>query len=488
MPKPGTGGVYPLTLTAGTGRFAQPEAFTLTVDQPASFTSPAAVKLAVGEPASFVIKTAGFPSPSLSASGTLPAGMSFTDNGDGTATLAGIPQPGGSGNSLTITAHNGVGADAMQTLTITLGQAPTIVSAPTATFGVGQSVQFEVAASPGVPGPIAITEHGKLPAGLAFSAGAGGIAMLGGIAAANTGGSYPITLAASTAGFTSTQAFTIIVDQPLAIHSARPAALIVGSAAALRITAAGFPQPSLSTSGALPAGVSFVDNGNGTALLTGVPAPGSAGSYAVTITASNDLGATASRTLLLTVRPAPTATKPPRITSAALATFAMAQPGTFLIKTTGLPAAAVSIAGTAPPWLTLTTGAGGTALLTGTPPALSSGVYHFTLVAQNGVGSPAQQSFTLTVDESPIFTSTASKTFAAGIPVSFAIATTGTPTAMLTSQGTLPRGIRLVNNHNGTLTLIGTPAKGSQGSYTIVIAAVNGVAPAAVQHFTLTID
>ena len=40
----------------------------------------------------------------------------------------------------------------------------------------------------------------------------------------------------------------------------------------------------------LPSPVTFKDNGNGTAALSGTPAAGTAGSYPITITASNGVG------------------------------------------------------------------------------------------------------------------------------------------------------------------------------------------------------
>ena len=50
------------------------------------------------------------------------------------------------------------------------------------------------------------------------------------------------------------------------------------------------PAPALTESGALPAGLTFTDNGNGTATIAGTPAAGSGGSYPITITATNAAG------------------------------------------------------------------------------------------------------------------------------------------------------------------------------------------------------
>ena len=74
--------------------------------------------------------------------------MSFTDNGDGTATLAGTPASGTWGSyPLTITASNGVSPDATQTFTLTVdaaAAAPVITSADAATFAAGHAGTFTV--------------------------------------------------------------------------------------------------------------------------------------------------------------------------------------------------------------------------------------------------------------------------------------------------------------------------------------------------------
>lgn len=56
-------------------------------------------------------------------------------------------------------------------------------------------------------------------------------------------------------------------------------------------------------SGDLPDGVSFTDNGDGTATLAGTPAAGSAGGHSVTLTASNGIDPDATQMFMLTVEP-----------------------------------------------------------------------------------------------------------------------------------------------------------------------------------------
>ena len=99
------------------------------------------------------------------AAGALPAGVSFTDNGDGTATLAGTPAAGAAGvYRLTITAANGVSPAATQDFTLTVFQPPAITSADAATFTTGEAGSFTVTSS-GFPAP-ALSAAGALPAGV----------------------------------------------------------------------------------------------------------------------------------------------------------------------------------------------------------------------------------------------------------------------------------------------------------------------------------
>jgi hypothetical protein len=85
------------------------------------FTSGDAASFTVGEAGSFTVMASGSPAPSLSVSGDLPDGVSFTDNGDGTATLAGTPAAGSAGgHSVTLTASNGIDPDATQMFMLTV--------------------------------------------------------------------------------------------------------------------------------------------------------------------------------------------------------------------------------------------------------------------------------------------------------------------------------------------------------------------------------
>jgi hypothetical protein len=271
---------------------------------------------------------------------------------------------------------------------------------------------------------------------------------------------------------------------PPAITSPNSAGFTVGTAGSFTVTTTGAPTPALTETGALPNGVTFADNGNGTATLGGTPAAGTAGSYVITITANNGVGSPANQSFTLSVN---NTSQAPTITSVSSTTFIVGTPGTFTVTTTGVPTPSLTETGALPNGVTFKDNGNGTATLGGTPAAGSGGTYSLTMTASNGVGGPANQSFTLKVNQAASITSPSSTTFTVGTPGAFTVTTTGVPTPSLTETGALPNGVTFTDNGNGTATLGGTPAAGTAGSYVITITANNGVGSPASRSFTLRV-
>jgi hypothetical protein len=359
-----------------------------------AITSASSTTFTVGTAGSFTVTTTGSPAPSLTESGTLPSGVTFTNNGNGTATLAGTPAAGTAASyPLTITATNGVGSPATQSFTLTVSaatQAPAITSASSTTFLVGTAGSFTVTTT-GSPAP-SLTESGTLPSGVTFKSNGNGTATLAGTPAAGTGGSYALTITATNGvGSPAMQSFTLTVGQAAAITSASSTTFTVGSAGTFTVTTTGSPAPSLTESGTLPTGVTFTNNGNGTATLAGTPGAGMGGSYPLTITATNGVGTAATQSFTLTVDQAPA------ITSAGSTTFLVGGAGSFTVTATGTPAPSLAESGALPTGVTFTSNSNGTATLSGTPAAGTAGSYPLTITAANGIGTNATQSFTLNV-------------------------------------------------------------------------------------------
>ena len=277
--------------------------FTLTITQAPAITSANNTTFTVGTAGSFTVTATGNPAPNLSETGTLPAGVTFNTS---TGVLSGTPAAGTGGTyPITFTAANGVDANATQSFTLTINQVPAaITSANNTTFTVGTAGSFNVTAT-GNPAPN-LSETGTLPSGVPNTS----TGMLSGTPAAGTDGTYSITFtAANGVGSNATQSFTLTVNAASAapsITSANSTTFTVGTAGSFTVTATGFPAPSLSETGMLPSGVTF---NTSTGVLSGTPAAGTGGSYAITVTAANSVGSNATQSFTLTVNQASVATQ-----------------------------------------------------------------------------------------------------------------------------------------------------------------------------------
>jgi hypothetical protein len=545
---------------------------TVTVDEAPAITSANTAQFTVGTAGSFSVTSTGYPAAAITETGTLPAGLTFTDNGNGTATLAGTPTGPGGSFSLSITANNGVSPNATQTLTVTVGAPPSFTSSASASFSVGHAGTFQIATS-GSPAVSSITEAGTLPAGLTFVDNGDGTATLAGTPT-GPAGSFPVSLTASNGiSPNASQTLTITVNQAPAITSANTAQFTVGSAGSFAVTSTGSPAATLTETGTLPAGLTFTDNGDGTATLAGTPT-GPGGSFSLSITANNGVSPNATQTLTVTVASAPS------ITSAASTTFSVGTAGSFTVTTTGSPVPTITENGALPAGLTFVDNGDGTATLSGTPAAGSGGSYTVTVTASNGTNPDATQNLSIQVNEAPsaptgvtatvtgstaqvswtapssdggapitsytvtgtdtatsatltatvtgnppattasvsglvtghsyTFTVTATNadnltsppsapsapvssgspptvtgtppSGAVGTAYSFAFSTTGSPAPAVTSSGSLPPGLVL----SGTGVLSGTPT--ASGSYSFTVTASNGIAPDASDAVTVFIS
>ncbi|MFI5460266.1 MAG: beta strand repeat-containing protein [Isosphaerales bacterium] len=270
---------------------------------------------------------------------------------------------------------------------------PQILSNDSTTFTVGMPGAFTVSAI-GAPLP-AMSETGALPSGVLFVNNGDGNPVIAGTPKAGAGGTYHLKITASNGQVPSaTQNFTLTVNEAPAITSAAAMPFVVGIANSFTVTTTGFPTSTLSGTGALPSGLTFVDQRDGTATLAGMPAAGTGGTYDLKITAANGVGGGVSQNFRLTVNPAP---QSPMITSAASTTFMAGQTGTFLVTATGSPTAVISATGALPPGVTLVNNGDGTATLTAAPAANLAGTFQLSIMAANGVGTAATQDFTFHV-------------------------------------------------------------------------------------------
>jgi streptogramin lyase len=382
---------YYVTAVSTGGESGPSNVVTASVGTSPAITSPGSAATSMRVPFSFTVTTSGAPTPALSESGTLPAGITFTDNGDGTATLAGEATAGTTGSyPITITASNGFSPDATQDFILTVDtstSAPAITSADSDTETVGVPFSYTVTTD-GYPAP-ALTRKGHLPSDISFTDNGDGTATISSSGpAASDAGSYPLTVTADNGvSPTAPQAFTLtITESPVLKGLPATKTAHVGTAFSMSIKSKGNPTASLAESGALPAGLAFTDNGDGTAAISGTAQAGSGGAYPVTVTAASSLGST-SQTFTLKVSEAPV------ITSADSTSAASGSPFSFTVTAAGYPAPSLKKTGALPRGITWQASTG---TLSGTPAAGTAGLYSVTFTAKNSSGS-VSQTFTLTV-------------------------------------------------------------------------------------------
>ncbi len=220
---------------------------------------------------SFTVTTSGSPAPSLSEVGSLPGGVTFFDNHDGTATLSGTPALGTVNNySITINATNGVAPDASQSFVLT--------------------VQKANQATLTVTGPISVT-YGTT--GTATVSGGSGTGALSFSAGSSTGCSITgTTVIVTNVGGTCSLTATMAADSNYAATSSAPFAVTLAKASQATLTVTGPASVTYGTTGTATA-----SGGSGTGALTF----SAAGSTGCTVTGTTVSVTNASGTCALTV-------------------------------------------------------------------------------------------------------------------------------------------------------------------------------------------
>jgi hypothetical protein len=378
---------FGITATIGTKHVTQ--TFVLTIAKPAlAFTSAAKTAFIQGQAGTFTVTTtvpgATLTIPAAANTALAAAGLSFAAS-PGSAIISGTPN---SGTSLTfaITARSGA---SMVTETFTLAVVKyTTPSGTVATFTAGKA---GIATIPGTfpAGTVFTATNGKLPAGLTLTRSATGITVSG-TPPAGSGGSYSFQILSDNSPSARSPVYTIIVNQAQpVITSAVKATFTVGQTSSFTVTTTGFPFAAIEFEvlSGFPKGLVFVDNGNGTATLSGTPEAGTGGTYKLVWRADNGLGI-ATQNFTLTVD------APPVITSPSSNTFTLNTLNSFLITATGLPIPTLKETGTLPPGVVFKVQGNGLAVLQGTP--TRSGTFTFFITATSGT-QVAVQEFILTV-------------------------------------------------------------------------------------------
>ncbi|MFR0557259.1 putative Ig domain-containing protein, partial [Pseudoscardovia radai] len=438
-------GEYKVTVTATTagGQLKASKEYTLRVTTAASIVTESLKDGLAGQAYDQAIETAGFPAATVTVDG-LPDGLEYKDG-----KITGAPKTAGT-SQVTVTASNGVGEKDVKTFKLTVNETPAISTESLAAAQTGAAYSADVTVT-GTPAPK--VDVSGLPAGLGYKDGK--------IAGTPTeSGEFTVVVSATNGTADPvTRELKLTVNAPASIVTDALADGIAGQEYAQPIETAGFPAATVTVEG-LPEGLSYKDG-----KIAGTPK--TAGTYKVTVKASNGIGDAASKTLTLTVD------ETPAISTESLAAAQTGVEYSADVTVTGTPAADVTVSGL-PAGLSYKDGK-----ITGTP--AESGAFTVTVKASNKAGSVSKD-LKLTVN-APASIETGSLADATvGQAYTQSILTSGFPAATVEVSG-LPEGLGFDAVSNA---ITGTPK--AAGTATVTVTASNGIGEKVVKDFELKVN
>ena len=370
-------------------------------------------------------------------------------------------------------------------------------SGPTPLSITGPSSPLPAAVVGSAYGPVTFTASGgsggytwtmtgspSMPGGLSLSSGG----VLSGTAANSSQGTYTLTVTVTDSSGTKASGQFKLTINPVPVQltitgpSSLPSATVGAAYPAVTFTASGGTPPYTWTQTGLPGSTGLSLSAGG--VLSGTPANGSNNTYTLTVTVTDSSGHQASGPFQLTIinQPPLTITGPNSVLPAATVgaayvpvTFTSSGgTGGYTWQCSGLPAG-------------LSLSAGG--VLSGTPASGTQGSYTVTSTVTDSSSHQASESFQLTIINQPPLGITgpnsvlpAATVGAAYVPVTF---TASGGTGGYTWQCTgLPAGLSV--SPAGVLS--GTPASGTQGSYTVACTVTDSSGHQVSESFQLTIN
>ncbi|MDF1544856.1 MAG: Ig-like domain-containing protein [bacterium] len=423
--------------------------------------------------------------PALSTS-VLPIGASFLDNGDGTGNFDWTPGFTQSGSYFVIfyATDASLAADS-EIVSITVNesgnQAPVLALIGSQSVTEGNSLGFGVTATdPDATTPTLTTS--ALPSGASFTDNGNGSGSFDWTPGFTESGSYNVTFYANDGAATDSEAVLITVveagNQTPLLASIGARSTTEGVLLSFDLSATD-PDATIPTliANSLPAGASFVDNGDGTGSFDWTPSFVQTGIYGVTFVASDGIEADSE---LVTITVSEAGNQNPalaligsqstteNVALAFVVTASDPEGATPTLTTSALPSGASYF-----------DNGDGTANFDWTPGYTQSGTYNVTFYANDGLATDSEV-VTISVLEAgnqiPVLASIGSQTTAENSLLSFGVTATdadGTVPSLSTSP--LPTGALFVDNGDGSGNFDWTPSFVQSGSYNATFYAYDGI-------------
>ncbi len=269
---------------------------------------------------------------------------------------------------------------------------------------------------------------------------------------------------------------------PTQITSDATTTFTEGSTGSFRASSTGTLAAALSESGPLPSGLRFVDNGDGTATLSGTPDVGTAGTYPVSITATNGFTPSATQAFTLTVAAAPpsggTLTLSQSVGPASLghpyAAHFTASGGTAPYHWTKT--------GPLPKGLKLNASTG---VVSGTPVRAETANFTIKVKDASKHTASAAASITVTAPALAITTPLVPGAALGHLYTAGLVGTGGTAPYHWKKSGSLPKGLKL---NASTGVIAGTPTRGGTATFRVIVQDKSKPKRTATKTFSITVS
>jgi len=421
--------------------------------------------------------------PILSTS-TLPTGVVFTDNHDGTGSFDWTPEftQGGSYN-ITFYASDGVLLDS-EVVAITVfesgNQSPILAAIGAQSVTEGNTLTFDVSSSD-PDGTTPSLSTSTLPTGANFTDNGNGTGSFDWTPDFTQDGAYDVTFYASDGALIDSEIVTITVFEAgnqnpvLATIGPRNATEGINLNFGISASDPDGTTPALSAVD-VPTGATFVNNGDGTGTFDWTPNYTQSGSYNVTFIASDGI---ASDSEIVTISVGEAGNQSPILATIGAQNVTEGINLNFDISASDPDATTPSLStSTLPTGASFVNNGDGTGTFDWTPTFTQAGPYSVTFYASDGVLIDSEI-VTITVVEAgnqdPVLATIGAQSITEGVTLNFGIsATDPDETIPGLSTSTLPTGATFTDNGDGTGTFDWTPLFTQSGGYSVTFYASDG--------------